>query len=196
MKGDTTNYDIFDNDGNGSLSIGDSLIFIEDYPGFFKLTWTVAFRHPGLGYYPVWPVEGDIFRITPHKPFMAPDSVYLRTGSLVGIEEYATNQVKEYKLSQNYPNPFNPATIIQYSIPAVAALSPVEGLNQNRTGSQQVTLKVYNILGKQVATLVNEQQRPGNYEVKWDAAGLATGVYFYTLRAGNFTDTKKLIVLK
>ena len=87
----------------------------------------------------------------------------------------------EYKLYQNYPNPFNPVTTIKYDI----------------VKAQDVKLAVYDILGREVAALVNvQQQQPGSYEVNWDASGFASGIYFYTLTSGNFMATKKLILLK
>ncbi len=85
-----------------------------------------------------------------------------------------------FKLSQNYPNPFNPVTTINYSIPS----------NGN------VQLKVYDILGREVASLVNETKTPGNYKVNFNANNLASGVYFYRLQAGNFIQTKKMILMK
>lgn len=85
-----------------------------------------------------------------------------------------------FLLSQNYPNPFNPSTTIKYSVPS----------------AQFVTLKVYNLLGQEVATLLNEEQNAGNYIAKFDASSLSSGIYFYTLKAGNFTDTKKMILMK
>ena len=96
--------------------------------------------------------------------------------------------VKEYSLSQNYPNPFNPSTTIQYSIPSVGT-----GLALSET---LVTLKVYDILCREVATLVNENKPVGNYEVKFDGSNLSSGIYFYTLKAGSFTETKKMLLLK
>jgi len=91
----------------------------------------------------------------------------------------------EYYLYQNYPNPFNPSTIIRYSIPSVG------------TGhAPSVRLVIYNVLGQIVTTLVNEEQKPGNYEVKWDGAGQSSGVYFYKLQSGNFSETRKLILLR
>ncbi len=96
-----------------------------------------------------------------------------------GIKE--VNEVPlTYALYQNYPNPFNPTTTIKYSIP----------------NTEHVTLKVYNILGQEVMTLVNDTQRPGVYEVKFDASGLASGVYFYRLNAGSFTAVKKMLLVK
>jgi len=88
-----------------------------------------------------------------------------------------------FSLSQNYPNPFNPATTIKYSIPVT--MSPVT-----------VSLKVFNLLGQEVATLVNKEQPAGNYEVKFDASNLASGVYLYQLKAGSFTQTKKMVYLR
>ena len=93
----------------------------------------------------------------------------------------------EYKLEQNYPNPFNPATKIRYSIPNVT-LSEVEG--------SRVVLKVYDILGNEVTTLINEQKEPGYYEVEFSASSFASGVYIYRLQAGQFVSTKKMMVLK
>ncbi len=91
-----------------------------------------------------------------------------------------------FELKQNYPNPFNPTTTIKYTIPQ---------LNGVETHGR-VSLRVYNILGEEVATLVNKQQAPGNYTVQFDASNLPSGVYFYTLRVGNFVATKKMILLK
>jgi len=91
----------------------------------------------------------------------------------------------KYELEQNYPNPFNPSTTIKYSIPSVET-----------HGHASVQLKVYDILGREVATLVNQQQKPGYYEVEFDASNLTSGVYLYRIRAGEFLDTKKMILIK
>jgi len=93
-----------------------------------------------------------------------------------------------FELKQNYPNPFNPTTTIEYSIPNVGT--------KNFSSLQNVELKIYDVLGREVATLVNEKQSPGNYSVKFDASKLNSGVYFYTLRVGKFASTKKMILLK
>ncbi len=87
---------------------------------------------------------------------------------------------ESYSLYQNYPNPFNPATTIKYAIPA----------------DQFVTLKVYNVIGQEVATLVNSIQSAGTYSAQFDAAKLATGIYVYRLTAGNFVQTKKMLLVK
>ena len=88
--------------------------------------------------------------------------------------------VFEISLAQNYPNPFNPTTMIKYSI----------------ANSQFVTIKVYDILGNEIANLVNEEKPPGNHKVKFDGSNLPSGVYFYRLQAGSFSQTKKLLSLK
>lgn len=90
----------------------------------------------------------------------------------------------EYKLEQNYPNPFNPTTKIRYSIPNVG--SEVQSIN----------LTVYDILGNQIKTLVDEPQEPGYHEIDFNASILASGVYIYRLSAGNFISVKKMMVLK
>ncbi len=86
----------------------------------------------------------------------------------------------KFSLEQNYPNPFNPSTKISWQ-------SPINGLQ---------TLKVYDVLGKEVATLVNEYRQAGSYEVEYDASKLSTGVYFYQLKSGNYVATKKMILLR
>ena len=93
-----------------------------------------------------------------------------------------------YSLEQNYPNPFNPSTKIKYTIPSVIASETKQ--------TQMVSLKVYDVLGNEVATLVNEEKPAGNYEVQFDASGLASEIYFYKLRAGSFVETKKMILIK
>ncbi|MEJ2507841.1 MAG: T9SS type A sorting domain-containing protein, partial [Ignavibacteriaceae bacterium] len=85
-----------------------------------------------------------------------------------------------FVLNQNYPNPFNPTTTISW-------YSPVSG---------RQTLKIYDILGNEITTLVNEFKPAGNYEVNFNANGLASGVYFYRIQAGEFTRARKLILLK
>ncbi len=95
----------------------------------------------------------------------------------------------QFVLEQNYPNPFNPTTTISYSIPLK------DGVETSRQGVT-VSLQVFNSIGQKVATLVNRAQAAGNYTVQFDANDLPSGVYFYTLRAGNFVATKKMILMK
>ncbi len=101
-------------------------------------------------------------------------------------------QLIEFQLDQNYPNPFNPSTTIKYQIPAPPNLPKGEA-------SQLVTLKVYDVLGREVTTLVNGVQSPGNYSVQFGInqnIRLTSGVYFYTLKAGNYVQVRKMILLK
>jgi hypothetical protein len=98
---------------------------------------------------------------------------------VVGVDEDPVI-VNEFDLEQNYPNPFNPGTLIKYSL--------AEGSN--------VTLKVYDVLGNEVAVLVNSNQEAGSYDVDFNASNLASGLYIYTLNTGNFTSSKKMMLLK
>ncbi len=90
------------------------------------------------------------------------------------------NIPKRFELNQNYPNPFNPGTVISYQLPK----------------SSFVTLKIYNILGQEIAALITEEQTAGNHSISFNAAKLSSGVYFCTLKAGNFISTKKMLLLK
>jgi len=103
-------------------------------------------------------------------------SAYIYSGFVVGVNE---NHIS-FTLSQNFPNPFNNSTIINYSIPN-------EGL---------VTLKVYDVLGNEITTLVNGDQSIGNYEIEYDGSELPSGVYFYRLQSDSFVETKKMVLMK
>jgi len=112
----------------------------------------------------------------------------------------------EFVLHQNYPNPFNPTTTISYSIPSSVMLNLFQHLNsatpdQARSDNAHVTLRIYDILGNQVETLVNEKQSAGNYNYTWDASNYSSGIYIYQLRATNgtrssFSKSAKMILLK
>ncbi len=137
-----------------------------------------------------------------YKPSVENPSMYLVEGKLyipdllnllTGIED-ENHQQFSFKLFQNYPNPFNPTTTIKYSIPTSSPLA------KGRTEEEFVTLKVYDVLGREIKTLVNKKQSPGNYTVEFNAAsaagGLPSGLYFYKLTAGSFSQTKKMILMK
>jgi hypothetical protein len=96
--------------------------------------------------------------------------------------EYPSSSIvpKEFALHQNYPNPFNPTTTIQYDLPSAGLVS----------------LKVFDILGREVRTLVSDNLQPGSYEVTFDATGLVSGVYFYRMQGGEFVQTKRLLLLR
>jgi hypothetical protein len=98
---------------------------------------------------------------------------------VVGIEQEITFP-EEFVLNQNFPNPFNPSTKIQYSVPQ----------------SSQVQIKIYDVLGNEIATLVNETKEAGKYNINFNASKLSSGVYFYTIKAGDFIQTKKMILLR
>jgi len=102
------------------------------------------------------------------------------TESLVGIDPTNTTVPTSYNLQQNYPNPFNPTTEIKYSLPKASF----------------VTLKIYDITGREVATLVNENESTGNYVQSFDASNLSSGIYIYTLRAGDYYVSKKMSLVK
>ena len=110
------------------------------------------------------------------------------------VEETISSIPTEFSLSQNYPNPFNPITTIKYTIPNVTLSSDKNGINS--VEGSRVILKVYDILGSEVTTLVNEEKPAGNYQVNFNAVKLSSGVYFYRLQAGSFVETKKMVILK
>ena len=86
----------------------------------------------------------------------------------------------EFALYQNYPNPFNPKTIINYELPI----------------TNDVELSIYNLLGQKMVTLVHERQKAGDHQVEWDSSGFPSGVYFYRINAGTYTDIKKMLLVK
>ena len=103
------------------------------------------------------------------------------TGGVVSVKDVRQSEIpREVALHQNYPNPFNPSTNIGFTIQT----------------SGSTLLKVFDVLGREVATLVNEEIQPGTYEVTWDAKDLPSGVYFYNLQTGTFVQTRKMILLK
>jgi len=101
-------------------------------------------------------------------------------GGVTGINETITILPKDQKLLQNYPNPFNPATTIQYQVPERSV----------------ITIKVYDVLGNEITTLINEEKLAGSYEVEFDATELPSGIYFYRLQADSFVETKKMVFIK
>ena len=107
-------------------------------------------------------------------------SVFKSINPMTAVIQIKSNIPVAFELKQNFPNPFNPATTINYSIPQ----------------SGFVTIKLYDILGRQVATLVNDNKPAGNYSAKFDGSKLVSGVYFYRMEAGSFSQTKKLLLLK
>ena len=130
-----------------------------------------------------WDGFDELFILSPKFPdYENPKGkVYIYSKiNFTDIENSNLNPLSSFTLKQNYPNPFNPSTNIQYSIAT----------------RQFVTLKVYNVLGKEIATLVNEEKPAGNYEIKFDASKLASGIYYYQMRVSEYVETKKMILLK
>lgn len=107
-------------------------------------------------------------------------TIHKMTSSGVTSVENLNEVPTVYELKQNYPNPFNPSTKIKFNIPE----------------SGNTTIKVFNLLGSEVATLLNEMKQPGTYEINFDAAGLSSGTYFYSMESGNFREVRKMIILK
>ncbi len=128
----------------------------------------------------------DVFYVnfpTVNSGYMCAGDTYILSASFLpvtSINEQESSLKKQFLLSQNYPNPFNPTTTINYTVPKVSF----------------VTIKVYDALGRELNTLVNEEKSAGNYNVEFNASKLASGIYFYRMQAGNFVGTKKLILLK
>jgi len=120
------------------------------------------------------------------------DGIFKSVSPISELEEEDNGQ-HNFALYNNYPNPFNPVTKIKYTIPTPPITSP---LVKGRTEEGFVTLKVYDILGREVATLVNEEKPAGEYEVEFNATILTSGIYFYQLKAGEFTETRKMVLIK
>ena len=107
-------------------------------------------------------------------------SIAYTTANITAVHPASAGAPSGFALEQNYPNPFNPSTQIRFSVPA----------------SQFVTLKVFDLLGREVASLVNEVVKAGTYTAEWNPAGVSSGVYFYRVQAGTFSASKKLILQK
>ena len=168
----------FDNSGDIYVAVNNYIF--EHTPS--ASSWTVYYRYP----------TGTEIN------FIYYDDLLVGTGTGLYVHHTEPSAVKEIKnnlpnnftLYQNYPNPFNPTTTIKYSVPSVIA-----------SGAKQsfgllVRLKVYDILGREVAELVNKYQTAGNYKVNFNAVNFTSGIYFYRLRVGNFVQTKKMILIK
>jgi len=149
-----------------------------------RLTNNVAYS-----YYPSVAVGGSFVHVVWRENRDGNDEIYYKrnpTGNPFGIKKISSEVPVEFSLSQNYPNPFNPGTKIKFDI----------GSDSRFRGNDNVTLKIFDILGREVVTLVNEQLQPGTYEADFDGSNYTSGVYFYELTAGEFRDTKKMIIIK
>ena len=124
--------------------------------------------------------EKNVFVVWEDVPSGAPDEIIFRRYITPTSVDNEIISPQEFDIDQNYPNPFNPTTTIKYQIPELSF----------------VTLKVYDVLGNEIATLVNEEKPVGSYEVEFNATGLPSGIYFYRLQAGSFVETKKMVLMK
>ncbi|HEY6626921.1 MAG TPA: T9SS type A sorting domain-containing protein, partial [Ignavibacteriaceae bacterium] len=123
------------------------------------------------------------------------NNVYVVGGNTAKINQTTVTSISNdestlnsFLLEQNYPNPFNPSTIISFTISSVTA-------NESKQ-SQFVSLKVYDVLGNEIATLINEEKPAGSYEVNFNAEDLSSGIYIYQLTSGNYIERKKMMMLK
>lgn len=136
-----------------------------------QYTWTDTAANPGPNFYRLRQVDLDGKEVFSSE-------IVVKLSAVLDVNGRAAPKV--YALLQNYPNPFNPATTIRYQLP----------------GRSYVTLRVYDILGREVATLVEATEAPGYRSVSFNAAGLPSGIYFYRLSAGNFRDVKMMMLLR
>ena len=162
-------------------SDGSAELVITSWSGINPGTLSLhIFSFPGIPFtnanYP-WAQKNHDRYSTNQYGFVPPDEP-------IGILPISNTIPKEFSLSQNYPNPFNPSTKIKFSITLNKGLQPL------------VQLKVYDVLGREVATLVNEQLKPRTYETEFDGSNFASGIYFYTLQTEGFIDSKKMILVK
>jgi len=167
-------YNSYESNGGVYLTTNNGLNWIEKNQGFNQIptprTFLIKDNYIYVGTYS-------------HSVWRRPLS------EIIGIKPISEIVPDRYSLSQNYPNPFNPATKIKFDIPALS--SPL-----GRGAGGMCVLKVFDILGKEIETLVNEKLNPGTYEVTFNASQYPSGVYFYRLITDNFTDTKRMILLK
>jgi len=122
----------------------------------------------------------SIYFVNPNLGWLTADNGRIAKFTSTTSVDDQINNVTNFSLEQNYPNPFNPSTKIKFIIPE----------------SGYTTIKVYNVLGAEVATLLNEVKLRGEYEISFDAAGLSSGTYFYSLESGNFREVKKMVILR
>lgn len=195
------------------------------YTGSTCLLWSVNFISPTTGYIIGWcdqilktldagltwhnqlsPTDNQSLRtcfftnaqtgyITGENPGFGENGYILKTtdggGIFVGVNNSSSEVTDNFNLSQNYPNPFNPVTTIIFSLPHKLSPSGLFG-----AGEYQVKLVIYDVTGRELNVLVNDEMSVGTYEVKWNASGYTSGVYFYSLQADDYSETKRMILLK
>jgi hypothetical protein len=155
-----------------------------------KLVGTGAVGSAGQGSSVALSADGNTAIVGGYSDSSYAGAAWVFTRSGTPVREEAANVPSQFVLEQNYPNPFNPSTKIQFTIVSTQSGSA-------SGGNRQLTIvKVYDVLGREVVTLVNEVKEPGTYTVEFDASSLASGVYFYRLQAGTYVKTKKLLLLR
>jgi hypothetical protein len=155
-----------------------------------KLVGTGALGSAEQGYSVALSADGNTAIVGGPSDSSSVGATWVFTRSGTPVREEAANVPSQFVLEQNYPNPFNPSTKIQFTIVSTQSGSA-------SGGNRQLTfVKVYDVLGREVATLVNEVKEPGTYTVQFDGSNLASGVYFYRLQAGTYVETKKLLLLR
>jgi hypothetical protein len=181
----------YENDGdkdivtmNERLENNGITVFLNDGFGNFTTRENCYFPHADGKPWSIIASDFDLDGRTDIAITSTTDSLYFiynLGGGTVGIQEEEIIEIPtSFSLTQNFPNPFNPTTTIQFSLPKAG----------------DVTLKVYNLLGEEVKTLVNEYKQIGNHSVQFNANSLASGIYFYRIQAGSFVETKKMILLR
>ncbi|MGA9293694.1 MAG: T9SS type A sorting domain-containing protein [Ignavibacteriaceae bacterium] len=160
--------------GGAGIQVG--VTKFSDFAENFKQTAQVS----TIDQLPIGSLIWDDAQNAAYNPADAMTKVYAAFNAAVDVEETGSGLPLIYKLSQNYPNPFNPTTTIDFALPK----------------AQNVTLKVYNILGQEVATLINSNIAAGNHSIRFDASNLSSGLYIYKISAGSFTSAKKMMLLK
>ncbi|MBL7127651.1 MAG: T9SS type A sorting domain-containing protein [Ignavibacteria bacterium] len=169
----------------GTFPFLSSIFFIDEYKGFISENIDTRYTtNGGENWSVLMNVKANEICFTNSMTgWLCGDSgLIMKTtnGGITGMEAITPNIPNKFSLFQNYPNPFNPTTTIRYDIKSKG----------------YVELKVFDLLGREITTLVNESQTPGTYEVVFYASSLPSGVYFYRLKAGDFVETRKMVVLK
>jgi len=183
---------VYGNGGSGDNFLG---TFLNDETNFPLVSGTAPFRGSFKPYRPLARFNGQnpngywklrIYdRASGNTGTLEAWSLNITYTQVIGITNGNQNVPSEYRLYQNYPNPFNPVTKIKFSIPSVGQRHAFD-----------VRLKIYDILGREVAVLINQEMRPGSYLIEWNAANFASGVYFYRLETDNFVETRKMVLIK
>jgi hypothetical protein len=162
----------------GGVDVGFvNIVFMENGPGTLGMTWEAYLQNQNPTE-PLPTLPGDTLFITTTKGFSYRDTLSIDS-KLLAVHRTETPP-GTFRLDQNFPNPFNPTTVISYQLPAAG----------------HATLKIFDLLGREVVTLVDQEKPAGVHRETWNASRMASGVYFCRLRSGTFTQTRKLLLIK